>query len=813
MNDTSSRMNDHEARFAVELCRYLILQGYKSSQITILTTYSGQLFQIRGLMKKKQSLLYGVRAVVVDNFQGEECDIIILTLVRSNLEGNVGFLKVSNRVNVALSRAKKGLYCIGNFTCLQEKSPLWRDIVRVLQKDNAIGDTMEVYCQNHPDTRFAVAKDADFKQMPEGGCTLPCDARLKCGHTCPSTCHIADREHELINCSKICNTVVCERQHQCRKKCHPDKPCGECNVIVEKLRPMCGHTVKVECSKTTANAYCRNRCEKIRACGHLCLLRCGDNCDGAACGHVIPVKGLCGHEVRVRCSMAKDHNELTSSCKAACDAELKCGHRCQGTCGECYQGRFHKNCSHKCTRILFCEHECNAKTCCVNCPPCKTKCPNRCVHSRCTEKCGQPCAPCKEKCVWRCPHKQCTKLCSEPCNRDLCMEPCQELLKCEHQCIGLCGEECPTLCRVCNKDTVEELFFGTEDEPDARFIQLFDCDHVLEATGLIKWMKTEKDEKENTVIQMKACPKCKTIIRKTKSMNIFISECLTNLNLVKSKVFGNPRKNKDRQRILHEAIKEFQMPIVEHTGTNSTLKILHVLLMNHTKVFQRAPALALPEIIKYENLFEIVKQICLIYNNLVKITVKRGYADRHTAQQFIGRVAQITTFCKSFENSQQQRNDITREIEFLLLVTDTLVQTAQREWNVAGRGLLNQAFELALPLGPVTGDICKRFKELIVDASKLQSGIGISMSEKQMILEAMALAKGHWYKCPNGHVYCIGDCGGATVEANCPECGATVGGALHQLRHDNAIATEMDGATASAWPTNLINQLQPYIDQ
>lgn len=47
-----------------------------------------------------------VRVTVVDNFQGEENDIIILSLVRSNEENKIGFLRTDNRICVALSRAK-----------------------------------------------------------------------------------------------------------------------------------------------------------------------------------------------------------------------------------------------------------------------------------------------------------------------------------------------------------------------------------------------------------------------------------------------------------------------------------------------------------------------------------------------------------------------------------------------------------------------------------------------------------------------------------------------------------------------------------
>lgn len=69
----------------------------------------------------------------------------------------------------------------------------------------------------------------------------------------------------------------------------------------------------------------------------------------------------------------------------------------------------------------------------------------------------------------------------------------------------------------------------------------------------------------------------------------------------------------------------------------------------------------------------------------------------------------------------------------------------------------------------------------------------------------MGMRQGHWYKCPNGHVYVITECGGAMVESKCNECGAPIGGGSHRLRRDNQLATEMDGASGPAWPTNLRN--------
>ena len=72
----------------------------------MLTTYKGQLSQLNNVMSKYFS---GVRVTTVDSYQGEENDIILLSLVRSNVQEKIGFLQSANRVCVALSRARKGV--------------------------------------------------------------------------------------------------------------------------------------------------------------------------------------------------------------------------------------------------------------------------------------------------------------------------------------------------------------------------------------------------------------------------------------------------------------------------------------------------------------------------------------------------------------------------------------------------------------------------------------------------------------------------------------------------------------------------------
>jgi hypothetical protein len=56
--------------------------------------------------------------------------------------------------------------------------------------------------------------------------------------------------------------------------------------------------------------------------------------------------------------------------------------------------------------------------------------------------------------------------------------------------------------------------------------------------------------------------------------------------------------------------------------------------------------------------------------------------------------------------------------------------------------------------------------------------------------DAASFMRGHLYQCPNGHMYVIGECGGAMQRSRCPECHAWVGGEYHNLDSSNRRADE-----------------------
>jgi hypothetical protein len=90
-----------------------------------------------------------------------------------------------------------------------------------------------------------------------------------------------------------------------------------------------------------------------------------------------------------------------------------------------------------------------------------------------------------------------------------------------------------------------------------------------------------------------------------------------------------------------------------------------------------------------------------------------------------------------------------------------------------------------------------KFVDLVDGISRLRSLLGpISKEEMKKIIQAMAIRppgeynyggspSDHWYECPNGHPYFIGDCGMAMMASTCRECEAQIGGASHTLNPTN----------------------------
>ncbi|KXN82337.1 NFX1-type zinc finger-containing protein 1 [Leucoagaricus sp. SymC.cos] len=470
--DSVSKFNTFEVEMIRDLVVYFLHQGTYdgAGDIAVLCAYLGQLQKVRAALRNlkiavtvnerdaeqlarqgiEEDVEYEevvvarhVRLGTVDIFQGQEAKIVIVSLVRNSGQidtgsASIGFLKSPNRINVALSRAKHGLYVLGNAANLRQ-NPTWSTILDEMEAEDQVGPAFPIICPRHPEKTRLVSKPGDIPiHAPSGGCTLPCDARLSCGHICPSVCHSALDNHRSTRCMAPCNRTPCPRKHPCSKRCSDD--CGDCEFPMYKVALPCGHiAAKVPCHllEDLGSIKCHERVRKrLPGCEHTAITACHRDPSSVRC--LEP----CGQPLQC----------CTKTCKSACSScrSLTIHHTASQTTGRI--ARSHHT-AHPCERMLYCEHkcglDCHPKD--QNCnPSCQQTCRQQCVHHKCPKPCSEPCSPCMEPCTWSCAHLSCPVLCGSICSRLPCDEPCEKTLKCRHPCPSVCGEICAEQkCIVC----------------------------------------------------------------------------------------------------------------------------------------------------------------------------------------------------------------------------------------------------------------------------------------------------------------------------------------------------------------------------
>ncbi|GBB94416.1 hypothetical protein RclHR1_02350015 [Rhizophagus clarus] len=627
-----SLVNRYEIKMVVEMVKYFVRNGYtKPDDIAVLTPYLGQMIKIRDALARsfvvviderdqqninemeerqekqggtnddntsvasKKSLNQQVTLRTVDNFQGEEANIIIVSLVRnfSKLPSgydSIGFLKSTNRSNVLLSRARKGMYLIGNSELMAMKSKdMWSPVINILHERNQVGFGMPIVCNNHSDYKNIITEPDQFEKVsPNGGCNKNCNMLLPCGHKCKFKCHTDNPDHIGVICNEHCLKVHPECDHPCQKLCF-DK-CGDCEFLIgDIILPGCGHVLKGA------------KCWQVRA------------KDSIKCKTLVLKKLLhCEHYKNIYCSETVNTKE---KCTEKCRKQLECGHECLSECDKCQkrskppkeetntipliERTQHGKCQTTCNRLLFCGHKCTIN--ChegEECPPCKMKnnCIVSCIHSSCNKRCLEPCVVCAEKCSWECEHQgRCELSCGVPCYRLPCNERCNKVLECGHNCAGICGESCPSkdFCVNCASEKVKSQVsdmnsnrtFNEIDWNEKRMIVLT-CGHVYTMETMDTLMEM-RDYYEGSIeegwtsikilptlpMSAKTCPACKTPIKNVKRYGRIINKYILDI------------QNKKFLLKCDSQFKEINMQIIsfEDNLTNKRNELKNVLPKNEPR--------------------------------------------------------------------------------------------------------------------------------------------------------------------------------------------------------------------------------------
>jgi ATP-dependent RNA/DNA helicase IGHMBP2 len=129
--DGESRLNRQEAALIVRKVHELFAAGIAPQQIAVIAPYAAQVRQLRAELD-----LPGLEVDSVDGFQGREKEAVLISLVRSNPTGEIGFLADIRRTNVALTRARRKLIVIGDSATLSSQ-PFYSRMVTYFEDHGA----------------------------------------------------------------------------------------------------------------------------------------------------------------------------------------------------------------------------------------------------------------------------------------------------------------------------------------------------------------------------------------------------------------------------------------------------------------------------------------------------------------------------------------------------------------------------------------------------------------------------------------------------------------------------------------------------
>ncbi|KAL7780330.1 hypothetical protein CFE70_010352 [Pyrenophora teres f. teres 0-1] len=228
----SSKENLYEAEMVLKCVRYLGQQGYGTDDIVILTPYLGQLYLLMNTLSKDNDPILNdldsfaliqaglrtpaganiskrrLRISTIDNYQGEESNIVIACLTRSNDTGDIGFMSSPQRVNVLLSRARDALILIGNANTFI-KSPkgkdVWIPLMNQLKQNGHVYDGFPVKCEQHPEKTALLTEKEQF-----------------------------DSDHSKVNCKAIVSST-CANKHTTTRKCY-NKAAAHCPKCEAEVR-------------------------------------------------------------------------------------------------------------------------------------------------------------------------------------------------------------------------------------------------------------------------------------------------------------------------------------------------------------------------------------------------------------------------------------------------------------------------------------------------------------------------------------------------------------------------------------------------
>jgi len=346
-----------------------------------------------------------------------------------------------------------------------------------------------------------------------------------------------------------------------------------------------------------------------------------------------------------------------------------------------------------------------------------------------------------------------------------------------------------------------------------RFVYLEDCEHTIESEALTQWMNQNDEE-----ICLKQCPLCKTPILKTQRFMNQVKVILEDISNIKRKQYGELSVIRGNTKTIINSLKSLDNKFFSYyiCDTNHRChRIKHLwdtfckpLLgsLNNKRSKFSLPAKDIESLNFVIDLFKSTSK----YKDRIK-----EIKDVQRKESIINHFDWILSvaFTYALQLSNQQKFDINMEMargarimSLFEIMSNTKFQMAQNDlynsYAAELKDLVGNMEALLMSCKIYTVDRDTEIQIITELIDKKFDGLAIiTDEERRMIHAAMSVnfsggikAQGHWCKCPNGHIYCVTECGGPMQKSVCPECKVEIGGQSHRHVSGITVASEMDGA-------------------
>jgi hypothetical protein len=160
--------NEAEVRVAAQVVRLLDERAPREMTMAVIAMYAEQVERLRQALGRRR-FKRPVKIDTVDSFEGREEDMVVISLVRSNERGRIGFLRVPNRLNVAISRAKHLVACIGDSATLRAgEESMYGELVEAARSTGGWLSALDIVSPGKPQRRRRPGPTAVPRVGPDG---------------------------------------------------------------------------------------------------------------------------------------------------------------------------------------------------------------------------------------------------------------------------------------------------------------------------------------------------------------------------------------------------------------------------------------------------------------------------------------------------------------------------------------------------------------------------------------------------------------------------------------------------------------------